>query len=134
MDSKSPVNGCDQMNRPLQSTKKPLTKTLVGIYLASLILSGISIAWATTGPYTSTIKHLQTTSIGSYYNTVFLTMDITDSPCSSTNSNDRFTITSNAQHSTILAALMGNKSITVTGTGACNAANIEILSSVVLKP
>ncbi len=93
-----------------------------------------ALVWASsvhaTGPYTATIELLQATDIGNHHNTVFLNMNITDSPCSSTNTHDRFTITSEVQFSAVLAALMSGKSITIHGTGSCNASNIETISNV----
>ena len=122
------------MKTQLQISKTRPKKALLGLFLAGVILTGTSTSWATTGPYTSTIRQLQATSIGSHYNTVFLTIDITDSPCASTNTHNRFTVASNAQHSVILAAVMANKTIIVTGRGVCNSAGIEILNTVVIKP
>ena len=87
-----------------------------------------------TGPYQAKIKTLQATSIGNSLNTVHLDMDVTDSPCSSTNANDRFTITSQAQLSVILAALMADKAIRIYGTGVCGGTNNESISDVRLSP
>ncbi len=87
----------------------------------------VTIANADTGPYISKIKVLQVTDVGEPYNTVFLLMDITNSPCSNTNQSDRFAIKNNAQHSTILAAVMSNKEVTIYGEGVCNSANIETI-------
>ncbi|MEW6995698.1 hypothetical protein AADZ84_15720 [Colwelliaceae bacterium MEBiC 14330] len=78
------------------------------------------------------ISKIQTTDIGNPYNTVWLNKDITDSPCSSTNEHNRYTLSTNVQHSTALAALMANKKITVAGTGTCKN-NIEIVSNIQLK-
>ena len=86
-----------------------------------------------TGPYTSTIAKIQTTAIGSPYNTVWLTINVSDSPCSSTNVNNRFTIVNAEQQSTILAALMANKQITIYGTGTCSH-DIEAINAVQLAP
>ena len=104
---------------------------------AILVLFGVFLscyAYASTGPYVSTINTLQVLDIGHSYTTVHLTKDVTDSPCSSTNQFNRFTITSNAQLSLILAALMANKTIRVYGTGACNSVNIENISDVRVSP
>ena len=87
-----------------------------------------------TGPYTATVERLQATDIGNPYNTVFLNLDITDSPCSSTNTHNRFTVTNETQLSAVLAALMANKTISIYGTGSCNFANVENVSAIVVKP
>ena len=108
-------------------------KTTIAICVCVLLFGAISIASAS-GPYTSTIEKLQVTDVGSPFNTVFLTLDITDSPCSSTNSNNRFTVVNHAQLSTILAAVMANKSITITGTGTCNGGNVEEISALTVSP
>jgi hypothetical protein len=102
----------------------------IGIML--LLVSGY--ATGSTGPYVSTIKKLQVNNIGNPYHTVHLTLDITDSPCSSTNEHNRFAILNAEQHSTILAALMAGKQITIYGRGTCNDADIEEISEIRLSP
>lgn len=100
----------------------------------AVVIAAARMASAQTGPYVSKIKQLQVTNVGSPYNTVFLEIDVTNSPCGSTNSNDRFTVTNEAQLSVILAAVMVDRQITITGTGSCNGAGVEDINSVVLKP
>ena len=102
--------------------------------LIALLLALLSVEVFASGPYTTSIKKLQATDITSPYNTVFLNIDITESPCSSTNVHNRFAIVSNAQQSVILAAVLANKEITVTGLGTCNAADVEILNTVSISP
>lgn len=92
-------------------------------------MSFVPTAWAT-GPYEAYIDYVQTTDVGNPYNTVFVQMNISNSPCSSTNEHDRFTITSKAQHAALLAAVMAGKKVKVFGTGICNSANIEDISNV----
>ncbi len=85
--------------------------------LVLLVVSQISIA--STGPYEATIKRIQATSIGNPYNTVYLNTLVSDSPCSSTNTHDRFTLANEVQYSMVLAAYMAGKSIKIYGTGEC---------------
>ncbi len=102
----------------------------------SIIASGIVIFCANvnaSGPYEASIKKIQTTSIGNPYNTVWLDLDITTSPCSSTNQHNRYTLTSNVQHSTVLAALMAGKKITIAGSDTC-INDIEQVSNIYIKP
>jgi len=109
-------------------------KFRVVLMLHILIISSSASA-SQTGPFTSQIKQMQVKDVGNPYNTVHLVEDITTSPCASTNQFDRFTITNNVQHSTILAALMANKTITIYGKGApCNSANIEEISDIRISP
>lgn len=103
------------------------------LFILLIFLANIANA-AGTGPYVSKINYLQTTDMGDNYNTVFLLLDITDSPCASTNLHNRFTITNNLQHSTILSAVMANKEITIRGTGTCNSSDIEDISNIRIKP
>jgi len=78
---------------------------------------------------------MQVVDIGNPFNTVHLVNNITDSPCSGTNQYNRFAIINNAQHSTILAALMANKEITIYGKdGPCNSADIEEISDLRIWP
>ena len=104
------------------------------LILVLALISSVNLAFADTGPYTSKIKVLQVTDVGEPYNTVFLLMDIKNSPCGNTNQVDRFSIKNNAQHSTILAAVMSNKEITIYGEGICNSANIETIRNIRIKP
>jgi hypothetical protein len=85
------------------------------------------------GPYTAYIKLIQATDVGNVYTAVALDLDITISPCTSTNQYDRYTITSNTQYATILAAFVSGRQITINGTGACNSGDIEDISSVVIR-
>ena len=87
-----------------------------------------------TGPYSSKIDKLQVADLQNPYNTVFLLHDITDSPCTSTNAHNRFAVDEEIQFSTILAAVMADKSITISGTGTCNAANVETIGTVTVRP
>jgi len=90
---------------------------------------------AQTGPFVSTINRLQVKGIGNPYNSVMLNLDITTSPCGSTNALNRFTITNNAQLSVVLAAVMSNKEVIIYGMGApCNGAEIEDISAIIIKP
>ncbi len=109
-------------------------KKINSMCFIAIWLSFVSTSVFATGPYTSKIKTLQATSIGHPYNSVHLELDVNNSPCSGTNSYNRFTITSNAQYSTILAALMAGKDITIYGTGACNTVNIETVGDVRISP
>ena len=84
--------------------------------------------------YESSIKQLQAEGIDDPFNTVYLNIDVTISPCSSTNSEDRFAIVNNAQHSAVLAALMANKTITISPSGSCNSGDIEEVNYVIIKP
>ncbi|AWF82823.1 hypothetical protein BTJ40_19490 [Microbulbifer sp. A4B17] len=86
---------------------------IFGLFMASLNTS------AATGPYTAHIKQIQATELGNPYNTIYLDLDITDSPCSSTNSLDRLTLYSEAQYSMALAAFMSDSQVTIYGTGEC---------------
>ncbi len=108
---------------------KTLIKYFFGVSL--MVAAGSTLA---SGPYIAKIERLQATSVGHPYNTIFLAIDITDSPCSSTNSFNRFTITSDAQQSVILAALMADKTITLYGTGSCNGSDIETISNIRISP
>lgn len=85
-------------------------------------------AWAT-GPYQAKVELIQANQIGSAFNTVFLELNISDSPCSSTNSADRFTLTNEVQYSTALSALLADKDVVIFGTGQC-VSNIEQISSI----
>ena len=104
------------------------------LIFALLIFFANTVNAATTGPYVAKIDYLQTTDVGDKHNTVFLLLDITDSPCASTNQHNRFTITNNVQHSTILSALMANKEITIHGTCTCNSSDIENIGNVRIRP
>ena len=92
------------------------------------------IAAAATGPYTATISLLQATDVSDPWNTVWLNFDVTNSPCANTNVLNRFAITSSAQHAVILAAVMANKTITIYGTGTCNAGGIESIQALQISP
>jgi hypothetical protein len=96
-----------------------------------ILLSNIAIA---SGPYTSKISMLQTTAVGSGNNTVFLVLDIVDSPCAGTNTYNRFAIVNNAQQSVVLAAVMTDKEITIYGKGTCNGSQNEPISALRIKP
>jgi len=109
-------------------------KKLNATHLITICLVLFSASALATGPYTSKIKTLQAVNIGSDYNTVHLELNVTDSPCSSTNSFNRFTIMNNIQHSTVLAAVMAGKTITIYGTGSCNAAGNESIGNVRVSP
>jgi hypothetical protein len=98
-----------------------------------MVCSIVSNAWAT-GPYTARISTLQVTDVGSSFNNVFLQLDITNSPCASTNQHNRFTIRNNAQQSVVLAAVMADKPITIFGTGACNSGGNEEIQEVRVSP
>lgn len=102
--------------------------------ITTLAKLAILLTWAplanASGPYTANIKLIQATDVGNAYNTVYLDLDITISPCTSTNDYDRYTITTNAQHATILAAFLAGRQIKFMGTGACNSGNIEEISYV----
>lgn len=87
-----------------------------------------------TGPYSGDVVKLQITSVGHPYNTVFISQDITDSNCGSTNAHNRFVINSDIHYSTILAAAMAGKPITVYADGVCNAVDIETITSVIVEP
>ena len=89
---------------------------------------------ANAGFYSSTIRHLQGEGLEDPYNSVRINLDVTDSPCSSTNSNDRFAISDPTQQSFALAALMANKEISIMSTGQCNAAGIETINYILIKP
>lgn len=109
----------------------------MSIKRAFIILCVVSAANANadqTGPFTSTIKQLQVKDIGNPYNTVFLDIDITNSPCSSTNQSDRFTVLNSAQQGTVLAAVMSKREVTIYGKGTCNTGNIEDISAIIIKP
>ena len=71
------------------------------LIFALLIFFANTVNAATTGPYVAKIDYLQTTDVGDKHNTVFLLLDITDSPCTSTNQHNRFTIT-NTMYNTAL--------------------------------
>lgn len=86
-----------------------------------------------TGPYESKIELIQATAIGSPFNAVFLELNVTDSPCSSTNSADRFTLANDVQYSLALSALLADKTVVVFGNGQCSS-NIEQISSIRILP
>lgn len=100
----------------------------------ALILLLASDIAAATGPYTSAIKVMQITSIDHPYNTVHLVIDVSDSPCTSTNQHDRFHVQNSLQHSGLLAALMAGKPVTIYGTGSCNSVGIETIGDVRIGP
>ncbi len=105
------------------------------ITISLIVLFSINNALAAqTGPYTSKISMLQITDIDNPYHNVFLVLDITNSPCDKTNSNNRFAIVNDVQYSAILAALMSDKEISVFGNGVCNSADIEQLTTIQIKP
>ncbi len=83
--------------------------------------------------YTSSIKHLQGEGLEDPYNSIHLELDITSSPCSSTNTSNRFAISDNVHQSFALAALMAGKKVTIMPTGRCNSANIETINFIVIK-
>ena len=90
--------------------KKRLTTALL------FFLSQVSYA---TGPFAAKVELVQATSISNPFNTVYLDFDITDSPCESTNTHNRFTSANEVQYSMALAALLSNKIIQIFGTGQC---------------
>ncbi len=83
--------------------------------------------------YLSNIEAVQGESPTDAYNTVHLEQDITDSPCSNTNDNNRFAIyDNNVQQSIALAAVMANKKIQLMPSGSCNAAGIEGINYIMI--
>lgn len=108
-----------------------MNKRIAWAAAALCSMSFAPLAWAT-GPYEAYIDYVQTTDVGNPYNTVFLQMNISNSPCLSTNEHDRFTITTKVQQAALLAAVMGGKKVRIFGTGACNSADIEEISNVQL--
>ncbi len=100
------------------------------IVVFALLMPSLSLAVT----YDSKIKLLQVEGVGDAYNTVHLTLDITGSPCSSTNDADRFAIVNNAQQSAVIAAVMVDKTIKIMPTGNCNSGNIEEINFIMLKP
>jgi hypothetical protein len=96
----------------------------------SLLLSSLS-AYAVT--YTSHIKQLQGEGLEDPYNSIHLNMDITGSPCGSTNTYDRFAISDNVHQSFALSALMAGKKVTIMPTGNCNSADIETINFITIK-
>jgi hypothetical protein len=90
-----------------------MKRLLIFLFLMS------SSVLAATGPYESKIKLIQATEMGNPYNTVWLQLNVTDSPCPSTNQYDRFTIANDVQESVLLAALMGGKTVKIYGAGTC---------------
>jgi hypothetical protein len=109
-----------------------MTRKAISILLLGAMFYA-SPSWAT-GPYEAYVDRLQATDVGNPYNTVFLTLNITNSPCTSTNDYDRFTITSKVQYATLLAAVMANKKVRIFGTGVCNTADVEDISNVQIFP
>ena len=101
-----------------------MAKKLIVLILA-VSVSGIAHA---TGPYNAKIKNLQISSTGNAYHTVWLHLDVTNSPCSGTNSIDRFVITSEEQLSLLLAAAFSqpSKPVSLYGTGTCAGPNERI--------
>lgn len=86
-------------------------------FLVLIIFTQISLA--STGPYEAKVKRIQATDIGNPYNTIYLDVDVTDSPCGSTNVHNRFTLKNEAQYSMALSAFMGDIAVKIYGTGAC---------------
>ncbi len=96
-----------------------------------LLMLGSATASAIT--YNSDIKHLQGEGLEDSYNSIHLEMDVTESPCGSTNTSDRFAISDNVHQSFALAALMAGKKVTIMPSGICNAADIETINFIVIK-
>jgi len=86
-----------------------------------------------TGPYEATVEQIQVVSIGSPFTAVYLDLDITDSPCSTTNSLDRFTLSNDAQYSMALTAYTSGQTLKINGTGAC-VSNVEQINNMIIKP
>ena len=103
------------------------------LFTLLLILTILPISFALArDAYSGKILRIQSEGIGDPYNTLYLDRDVINSPCKSSNQNNRFTIVNNAQQSTALAALMADKSITIMTTGVCNAADIETLNYIMI--
>jgi len=83
--------------------------------------------------YTSSIKQLQGEGLEDPFNSIHLELDITSSPCSSTNASNRFAISDNVHQSFALAALMAGKKVTLMPSGSCNSANIETINYIIIK-
>lgn len=99
------------------------------LILATLISVSIPAMAASTGPYEGTVSYIKSTDIGSAYNTVTLNLDVNDSPCPSTNELDRFTMTSEVQHTAALSALLSGKVVRIYGNGVCDG-GVEQISSI----
>ena len=87
------------------------------------------------GPYVSKVETVSIAAEGSAYTAVFLDLDITNSPCSSTNQHDRFTLISDGQISVVLLAVATDSDVTVYSNGVCDTgSNIEEASSIRIAP
>ena len=102
----------------------------VARYVFSLTLLLGTNCFAST--YTAKISQIQAEGIGDTYNTLYLAYDVNDSPCSSSNAVNRFTIVNNAQQSVALAALMADKIVTVQTNGTCTG-NVEAINYIIIK-
>lgn len=96
---------------------------IVKIMLCSVLAFSFSV---NAGSYTGLIKQLQVEGIGEAHNTLYIDLDITDSPCASTNSLNRLTLKNNAQQSAAMAALIANKVVTLHTQGVCSSTIEEI--------
>lgn len=103
-------------------------KLLFGTLL--LIFATFSVATAST-TYPGKITRIQAEGDGEPYNTVYLNYDVTDSACTSTNSLNRFTLTSDFQKSVALAAMLADKNVTIATDGQCRS-NIEGINNIVI--
>lgn len=84
--------------------------------------------------YTSKVEAVQVEGLNDPYNSIHLVFDVTDSPCSSTNANDRFAISDSSHQAAALAAVVANKEIGLMPTGTCNAADIERINYILIRP
>lgn len=89
------------------------------------------LAYAT-GPYVATVKRVQITDIGDPTTSVWLNLDVTNSPCSGTNGYERFTLANEEQYSMALAAGLSGRIIIIYGTGQCTG-DVEGIGSMMLK-
>ncbi|TVZ40341.1 hypothetical protein P886_4768 [Alteromonadaceae bacterium 2753L.S.0a.02] len=84
------------------------------------------------GVYTATIDRIQAEGIGDNFNVIYPNVNITDSPCTRTNNENRLTIKNEAQMSVALAALISDKKVTIQGSGNCNEAGIETANYIMI--
>ena len=99
---------------------------------AVFILLMITSKFVFATDYFGYIKHLQVEGVGDDYNTLWLDIDITDSPCSNTNSVDRLTIANDARQSAALAAFIAKKQVRVQTNGICKS-DIEQINFIMLS-
>ncbi|MDV5168333.1 hypothetical protein [Photobacterium rosenbergii] len=102
---------------------------LLNIVLINAIFFSVDVV---SGSYSGNITKIQSEAIGDAYNTLYINVDISDSPCSDTNIKDRFTIVNTVQHSTELAALMASKRVTIQSNGVCRN-DIEELNFIMIR-